>query len=854
MGSTHTNEDPSSDRPQPQRDPGVTPDPVPPTDLGDFFENAPVLTCRATPDGYLSEVGGAWTQTLGWSAEELTSRPFFDFVHPDDVAPTGEALSALNQGEEVVAFVNRYRASDGSWHHIRWHSHRLPDGLIYAVAIDVTVEVAQAEELRQHSLLLEAMTEFQEATIDSDLTDVPARVLGDRLRQLTGAHEVMVAAVADRRGYGPVLAALTATRSFAAALEPHSPETADIAAPGPCVGFLTDLNTLVGASVRTGRPVLADEAERDVRRSPHAGHEAAVANLVAIPLLGADGVVGVIALGDLPGGACTEVLRLLDPLCITVATAIERVMTRERHRELGRRNDKAMAMLRAIAEDSDTLLVVTHADESIYFLNAGAERLLGVSSKVVAGTATVPAFVGVPDDDLGASRSDYMEAYRYWATDPDRTRAEWTFVGTDGSRTPMLVSVTALHDADGQVDGWVHMGTSLTDRREAEETRTRAAVLAAEVDSLRDRERELGLLAEATEYVMSSNSMRDALQVIRTYVPTILGTDSLDVLPVTQHGPRDHHEDLHAAIRTEDCWALRTGRAHLTRTGQAARCRHLPNGSSHLCVPLTDGDRTVAVLSTRVDLLGAGEREATSRAEDVARQMGVALANLSLRRSLERQANADALTGVGNRRAAERAMRTAIGRCRRNNESFGILMIDLDRFKSVNDALGHEVGDRVLCDTAKLLRGCLREGDTVARLGGEEFLVVLRNVGPQATVDVAEALRHRIEDEVHVVDGWNLTISIGALHVAEALVDAEALIAAADCALYRAKESGRNLVVVAGEEDAVDNPCAGSGRVRLADADHTDVTDPPATGALQVGALRPVAPRPLGDHPEGGLV
>ncbi len=823
--------------PPPAEDQGPTTGPAAaPSELGDFFTKAPVLTCRATPDGYLSDVGGPWTDTLGWSVQELTSRPFFDFIHPDDIAATTDTLTNLNDGISTVAFVNRYRTVDGDYRHIRWYAHVLSDLQIYAVAIDVTHEVQQDVALKFHSLMLEAMTEFQEATIASDFTDVPARLLGERLRQLTGAGEVMVGAVVDQPGYGPVLAVLSASDAFTRVLEPHSEATACTWTAGPCLGFISDLNTLVGATVRTGEVVLADEAAHDLRRSPHPGHEPQVGNLVALPLLGGDGVIGVLALGDLPVGADPELHRLLDPVCVTVANAIERVASRERHRELNRRADKSTALLRAIAEDTDTLLIVTHADESVSFLNAGAERLLGVSSRVVAGTSTVPAFIGVPDDDPDGSRTDYMEAYRFWSTDPDRVRAEWTFMNTDGTRTPMLVSVTALYDADGQIDGWVHMGTSLADRREAEQTRTEAALLAAEVDTLRDRERELGLLSEATEYVMSSTSLRDALQVIRTYVPAILGAESLDVLPVSQNGPRAHvREELHAAIVTDDCWALRTGRAHLTRAGQAARCRHLPNGSSHLCVPLTDGDRVVAVLSTRIDLVGTSEREATTRAEDVARQMGVALANLTLRKSLEQQATADPLTGVGNRRAAERELRNAVGRNRRSHEEFGLLMIDLDRFKLVNDTLGHETGDRVLCDVAKLLRGCLREGDTVARMGGEEFLVVLRNISRRPTLDVAEALRRRVADEVAVDEGWNCTISIGALHVTDATADGDALLAAADAALYRAKENGRNQVVVAEESEAVDISLGGPTLVRLTDGDHrpgrptTDLPEPLGT-------------------------
>ncbi|MFM7064627.1 MAG: diguanylate cyclase [Actinomycetes bacterium] len=823
---------PGTDRPLDLRDTGPAAE-AGASALGDFFSKAPVLTCRATPEGYLSDVGGPWTATLGWTPAELTSRPFFDFVHPDDVTATAAALADLNAGAEIIAFVNRYRTVDGDYRHIRWHAHVLPDGLIYAVAIDVTHEVKQDLALKFHSQMLEAMTEFHEATIASDFTDVPARLLGERLRQLTGANEVLVAAVADRPGFGPVLSALSATPAFARVLEPHSGATTDTWSPGPCLGFVSDLNTLVGAAVRTGEAVLSDEAEHDPRRSTDPDREPRLDNMVALPLHGTGGVMGVIALGDLPDGADPDLHRLLEPACVAVANALDRVRSKERHRELNRRADRSAALLRAIAEDTDTLLIVTNADESVSFMNAGAEHLLGVSTSAAAAVATVPAFVGVPDDDPDGSRTDYVEAYRFWATDPDRARAEWTFVAANGARTPMMVSVTALYDANGKVDGWVHMGTSLSDRREAEQNRTQAALLAAEVDTLRERERELGLLSTATEYVMSATSLRDALQVIRTYVPDILGTDTLDVLPVSLHGPRAQlREELHAAIVTDDCWALRTGRAYLTRAGQSARCRHLPGTSSHLCVPLTDGNRVVAVLSTRIDPVGTSEREATTRAEDVARQMGVALANLSLRTSLERQATADPLTGVGNRRAAERELRHAIGRNRRTHEQFGLLMIDLDRFKLVNDTLGHEAGDRVLCDVAKLLRGCLREGDTVARLGGEEFLVILRNIQAEPTMDVAEALRRRVAEEVAVDDGWNLTISVGVLHVTDAVGDGDALLAAADCALYRAKELGRNRVVVAHEDDVVEPPCAGRPRRPLPT---TTLTAP--TGTDDEGAV-----------------
>ena len=90
--------------------------------LGRFFDGAPVLAATASSEGFLTQLGGAWSEVLGWSEEELTSRPFIDFIHPEDVASTLEALDDLVEGERVTGFDNRYRTADGRWLWLRWHA------------------------------------------------------------------------------------------------------------------------------------------------------------------------------------------------------------------------------------------------------------------------------------------------------------------------------------------------------------------------------------------------------------------------------------------------------------------------------------------------------------------------------------------------------------------------------------------------------------------------------------------------------------------------------------------------------------------------------------------------------------
>jgi diguanylate cyclase (GGDEF)-like protein len=176
-------------------------------------------------------------------------------------------------------------------------------------------------------------------------------------------------------------------------------------------------------------------------------------------------------------------------------------------------------------------------------------------------------------------------------------------------------------------------------------------------------------------------------------------------------------------------------------------------------------------------------------------QMNLALNNLRLRRSLSDQALTDPLTSVGNRRRAAEAVDAAYDACLVNNEPFALLMADIDFFKQVNDTYGHDVGDQVLKHVASTLLASVRESDAVARVGGEEFLIVLRNISAVDAERVAEQIRSGVE----ACEGEGLprcTISIGLLHLVACVTDVESLTPLVDSALYKAKSSGRNQVSV----------------------------------------------------------
>ncbi len=172
-------------------------------------------------------------------------------------------------------------------------------------------------------------------------------------------------------------------------------------------------------------------------------------------------------------------------------------------------------------------------------------------------------------------------------------------------------------------------------------------------------------------------------------------------------------------------------------------------------------------------------------------------ATLSDKRRFELLASTDPLTGCLNRRALVDKLDQELDRARRYGFPVTILMIDLDRFKAVNDTRGHLVGDAVLRQLGELLRAEVRSVDLVARYGGEEFVVLLPNTATDGGLSFAERLRIRVgqHDFATGLAPLGITVSIGvATFPATPGQTVEELLAAADQALYRAKHDGRNLV------------------------------------------------------------
>jgi diguanylate cyclase (GGDEF)-like protein/PAS domain S-box-containing protein len=154
----------------------------------------------------------------------------------------------------------------------------------------------------------------------------------------------------------------------------------------------------------------------------------------------------------------------------------------------------------------------------------------------------------------------------------------------------------------------------------------------------------------------------------------------------------------------------------------------------------------------------------------------------------------DGLTGLPNRRLFLDRLNVSISHARRDKHMLAVMFVDLDRFKQVNDTLGHKVGDGLLMGVTERMKSCLRDGDTLARLAGDEFTVILPVLPhPDAARHVAEKFLESYSEPLHI-DGHKLriTASIGIVVYPDDGEDADSLLHHADAAMYRIKESGRN--------------------------------------------------------------
>ncbi len=259
-------------------------------------------------------------------------------------------------------------------------------------------------------------------------------------------------------------------------------------------------------------------------------------------------------------------------------------------------------------------------------------------------------------------------------------------------------------------------------------------------------------------------------------------------------------ETIDAADSPDRRDVLREGRPRVIQAGDTNDAGALANqlrahgGHTLILLPLNTGTRTIGLVE--LFALGAPRRMDESEmqtCEAMASLAATGLERVRLFQQLQSAADVDLVTGVHNHRYLQERLRQEVARTARGHGSMAVLMLDLDRFKPVNDRHGHANGDRVLSNIAAIIRAAVRTSDIVARYGGDEFVVVM----PDAGGDQAEAVARRVVAGVRgtaheLADGSTVSVGISAglsIYPADGRTSAQ-LLAAADAAMYAVKRSG----------------------------------------------------------------
>jgi diguanylate cyclase (GGDEF)-like protein len=253
-----------------------------------------------------------------------------------------------------------------------------------------------------------------------------------------------------------------------------------------------------------------------------------------------------------------------------------------------------------------------------------------------------------------------------------------------------------------------------------------------------------------------------------------------------------------------DCPAMSTSQTHhFPDSGLLDACPFLRERAdaldtplTALCIPMASRGQAVGVLHAVRPATEPIEKATRDSLRTIAERTGVTIGATRAFSKSQLQASTDPLTGLLNRRSFEERASIMVSSAQR----FGLIMADLDNFKTLNDVYGHSAGDRALRRFAQVLRSATRPEDAVARIGGEEFVILVPFAGTQEAATLADRLRADLEDTHHGAEPA-FTVSLG---VAEgsSLDDLHSVIAAADRALFAAKAAGRDRVVIAQAGDA----------------------------------------------------
>jgi diguanylate cyclase (GGDEF)-like protein/PAS domain S-box-containing protein len=419
---------------------------------------------------------------------------------------------------------------------------------------------------------------------------------------------------------------------------------------------------------------------------------------------------------------------------------------------------------------TETAIIGTDPEGLITVFNRGAERMLGRHAAEMVGHETPALFHDPAEIVARASELGIEPGFEVFAAGPraggSETR-EWSYIHADGHRLTVSLTATAVHGEGGEVKGFIGVASDVTEFRHAEAARHQAerrfeaafehAPIGVALVGLRGPERGRCLHANETFARLVGRG------------PGELDGMAFDDLT----HPDDRPDTADYLARLDRRESVATEKRYLHRDGRA-----------------------ISVLVSATPILDETTGEPSYCVSQVL--------DLSERKRFESElrhlADHDTLTGLYNRQRFESELGRVVDESRRYNRTFALLALDLDGFKAVNDTFGHPVGDELIARIGSLLRQTVRDTDIIARVGGDEFAVIVHEADELAAATVAEKILEAIRLGGLVEHGARQTRVMGSIGITTVdgnshLTDDE-LVIEADTAMYDAKSEGRDRYAV----------------------------------------------------------
>jgi diguanylate cyclase (GGDEF)-like protein/PAS domain S-box-containing protein len=692
----------------------------------------------------------------GLEPRDIPGLDFRSAIHPDDVARLQAGSRDVGPGESTEPVEVRARHRDGSWRWIELVRTNLlhdPDVRGYVTnARDVTARVQGAAALRAVN---EALVEANE-TLTAIVENSPVAMYAIDRREL-----IVLWNPAAEELFGRSASEM-------------------IGKPVP-FGPVPEADPLWDAY---GRLLDGEEIDGVEARRLHALGHAIDVRLSAAPLRDAAG----------------------DMTAVLVMAAD---VTRRKQVEGALRTSEAR--YRAIVHDQNDAIIRTTVDGRLTFANDTYGRTFGVRERELIGE--LPSLL-IPDDDRRAARRELARL------GPDRPVGitEHRVILPDGSLRWQQWTNRAILDVDGAIVEYQSVGRDVTDQRAAEQLvadQARILELIAKGAALPQTLAEMCRIIEAhvpgaRSSILLADESGQALRVGAAPSLDVEVLRAIDPLPIAPDAGScgasafSGQPVVTPEVATDFRWVRfrDLAEAHRIRA-----CWSVP-------IPASTGDRTLGTVATYYEHPGQPPAEHLCIVDLVVHLAAIAIERKAFESRLAHQAHHDPLTGLPNRALFLEFLVLALARARRYESSVAVLFLDLDRFKVINDSLGHDAGDETLLKVVERLQSVVRPGDTVARFGGDEFTILCEDLGRGAAERQAIEVAERLIDIVHqpfelAGDIAFLGASIGIAVAQTADERPESLLRDADAAMYRAKELGK------GRWELFDEDMRATARARL---------------------------------------